>query len=197
MTNDMTTGVVASTVSAASASDTGKGRQELRTPDGWLIRRDGDEISVMAPDANPGMTHVAQRKGRLEARLLYALADALLEGTPPAPSITDAEAFADRLDEIALHRDRITPGALREAATMIRQQARRPQSPDKTSEVAAAAALETSVIESAIAWWEMHRPIGWTTEEHHANPTVNVAGGQERDRLAITISNLLQQRRGL
>lgn len=193
MTNDMTvaSGEVA-TPATPSSSDGNHGRQELRTPDGWIIRRAGDRISVMAPEATPGMTHVGQGKGRLEARLLYALADALLEGAAPAPSITDAEAFADRLEEIALHRDRITPGALREAATMIRQQARRPQSADQTNNAAAVAALETAVLDQAIAWWNLHRPIGWTTDQHRANPTVNVTGGYEQDHLAIAISNLLQ-----
>jgi len=54
---------------------------EVRSRDGWLIRREGTEISVMAPDAMPGMTTLPAGKGTLPARLLYALADALLRGT--------------------------------------------------------------------------------------------------------------------
>lgn len=171
------------------------GRQEIRSPDGWLIRRAGAEISVMAPDANPGMTHVAEGKGRLEARLLYALANTLLVESPAAPARSDAEAFADRLDEIAGNRDRITPGALREAATMIRVLARRTQSHADAANVAEIAALEASVIDNAVAWREMHRPIGWTTDEHHGNPSVNVTGGPARDQLARAVSSLLRARR--
>ena len=172
------------------------GRQELRTPEGWLIRRADTHISVMAPDANPGMTPVAHGKGRLEARLLYALANALLLESPPAPPRSDAEAFADRLEEISLNRDRITPSALREAAAMIRVLARRTQPYADAANIAEIAALEASVIDNAVAWWEMHRPIGWTADEHHANPSVNVTGGPERDKLAQSTSSLLQQRRG-
>lgn len=97
------------------------GREEFRTPDGWLIRRGEGEISVMAPDATPGMVHVTPGKGRLQSQILYALAEALLNSPLPPPIQSDAEAFADRLDKIAGERDRITPGAIREAATLIRQ----------------------------------------------------------------------------
>ena len=71
----------------------------MRPFPGWIIRREGDEIVVMAPEANPGMMFVHPKRGRLADRLLFALADAVLrsdegdaglapqvpsEGCPPA-----------------------------------------------------------------------------------------------------------------
>jgi hypothetical protein len=80
---------------------TGPQAQEAVIPAGWLIRREGDEISVCAPQATPGMTYVKPGKGRLEARLLYALADALLTAsTPPARVVSDSE-VTDEMVEAA------------------------------------------------------------------------------------------------
>jgi hypothetical protein len=54
-------------------------------PAGWTIERQGDEIMVCAPDANPGGTFLnaqgsaVRGNGNLAARVLYALADAMLK----------------------------------------------------------------------------------------------------------------------
>lgn len=39
--------------------------------------------------------------------------------------------------------------------------------------------LEASIINRALAWWRSKRPIGWTSEDHLKNPTVNCVDGLE------------------
>lgn len=43
-----------------------------KLPPGWMIRRQGDEISVCAPDAKPGMKFVSANSKSLQDRLLKA-----------------------------------------------------------------------------------------------------------------------------
>lgn len=42
---------------------------------------------------------------------------------------------------------------------------------------------------TAIYWWTSKRPIGWTSDQHHENPTINCVSDVERD-LALSVANL-------
>jgi hypothetical protein len=33
--------------------------------------------------------------------------------------------------------------------------------------------MSDNLVKTAKAWWEFHRPIGWSLEQHLANPGVN------------------------
>jgi hypothetical protein len=39
----------------------------------------------------------------------------------------------------------------------------------------------SALTDAAQAWWERHRPVAWTAEEHYANPTVNTTTQAEKD----------------
>jgi len=41
--------------------------------------------------------------------------------------------------------------------------------------------------EAVEAWWLSHRPLGWTEEQHHANPYVNQSGRSTEKALARTL----------
>lgn len=64
----------------------------------WTIVRHGDEISVVAPLGGPGGTRI-KNAGRLEQRLLFALADALIVANTqsPAPGVAAALDLFQRL----------------------------------------------------------------------------------------------------
>lgn len=69
-------------------------------PQGWTIQREGHDVLVSAPGANPGGLHVGDR-GPLANRVLHALALALLNeelGSEEPQSPTETLSDAERLE---------------------------------------------------------------------------------------------------
>jgi hypothetical protein len=50
------------------------------------------------------------------------------------------------------------------------------------------------VIEAALAWWRMKRPIGWPEAQHRANPAVNARETASAERLAEAAGRLVNVR---
>lgn len=55
-------------------------------------------------------------------------------------------------------------------------------------------ALHKAAREALIAWWEDHRPLGWTAEQHRAQPTVNAQ--RETDKPLMEIAAALSEAPG-
>lgn len=47
-----------------------------------------------------------------------------------------------------------------------------------------------AVVIQAVEWWQARRPVGWTREQHVANPVVNCAGDAEKA-LALAIGAMV------
>lgn len=78
--------------------------QSGAVPKGWRIRKDGDEIGIMAPKAIPGALRLTPRDledpgmfDSLPGKLLYALAEALL-AADPAPEARQPDGYAYRYE---------------------------------------------------------------------------------------------------
>lgn len=48
-----------------------------------------------------------------------------------------------------------------------------------------------AVVIQAVKWWKMRRPVGWTMEQHLANPGINCAGTDADKALAIAIGAMV------
>lgn len=70
----------------------------VAVPPGWLIKRDGREIRVTAPEGNPGGITLSGHERSLAGRLLFALADALLAATPPSQPAQAEQSLRDAID---------------------------------------------------------------------------------------------------
>lgn len=54
--------------------------------------------------------------------------------------------------------------------------------------------LQLRVVQAAVKWWESHRPLAFSEQEHLANPTINMCGdlpGQHA--LARAVSSLIKE----
>lgn len=45
--------------------------------------------------------------------------------------------------------------------------------------------------QAARKWWEMHRPVGWTLEQHLANPTINTTASEADRALARAVAKAI------
>jgi len=50
------------------------------------------------------------------------------------------------------------------------------------------------IVLAAIQWWEMHRPIAYTKQQHIENPSVNTATDSEKQ-LAISVARYVRKRK--
>ena len=48
------------------------------------------------------------------------------------------------------------------------------------------------IVLAAIQWWEMHRPIAYTKQQHIENPSVNTATASEKQ-LAIHVAEYVKK----
>lgn len=55
--------------------------------------------------------------------------------------------------------------------------------------------LWQQVSRAALRWWKAHRPVGWTTDQHLAEPTVNCVGPNEH-KLATEVARMVKQNTG-
>lgn len=53
--------------------------------------------------------------------------------------------------------------------------------------------MSRHVTAAAINWWESHRPIGWTEEQHCGNAAVNTCTSREAA-LAFEVASLISRR---
>lgn len=50
------------------------------------------------------------------------------------------------------------------------------------------------IVLAAIQWWEMHRPIAYTKQQHIENPSVNTITDSEKQ-LAISVAGYVKKRK--
>lgn len=50
--------------------------------------------------------------------------------------------------------------------------------------------MENNIISDAIYWWETHRPLSFTLEQHLKNPTINTSSKAE-EQLALSVARYL------
>ncbi len=84
-----------------------KSKSKTFTLGNWVLVHQDDEIKVVAPGAKPGFMHVKATDRALSARLLYALADAVIRERREKIAADEINNLVDKLVQVG---ERSKPG---------------------------------------------------------------------------------------